>query len=66
MKYRQNFEKDISFIDEIIKLIEDKEYRESILYLDDWRDELVGIKERREEKIECRAEALIKLLNDKL
>lgn len=66
MKYRQNIEKDISFIDEIIKLIEDKEYKEAILYLDDWRDELVDIKERRKEKTERRAEALIKLLNDNL
>ena len=66
MKYRQNIEKDISFIDEIIKLIEDREYGDAISYLKDWRDELVDIKERRKEKIGRRAEALIKLLNDNL
>lgn len=66
MKYRQNIEKDISFIDEIIKLIEDREYGDAISYLKDWRDELVDIKERRKEKIGRRAEELIKLLNDKL
>lgn len=66
MKYRQNIEKDISFIDEVIKLIEDREYGDAISYLKDWRDELVDIKERRKEKIGRRAEELIKLLNDNL